>query len=134
VLPGISGLTLWLIFTGIIILAITVRHITCYITGNISEKREVFHEYLVVIYQSYRYGALFIFIVVILLLYTNVFTQSTYVFSGVLTLALMYLLRITRLLLIFMKRNISIFYLILYLCALEILPVVISVKYFTGLV
>ena len=47
---------------------------------------------------------------------------------------LMYSIRVIRLLIIFLNRNISIFYLILYLCALEILPVLIVVKYFTGLV
>ena len=129
----VNGLTIWLIFTGVIILAITLRHVTCYITGNISGKREEFHEYLVGIYQSYRYGALVIFVIVILLLYTNIFPHGVYVFSGVFILGLMYLFRIIRLLIIFIKRNISVFYLILYLCALEILPVVISVKYFTGL-
>jgi len=135
VLPDmLNGLTLWLIITGIIILAITLRHLTCYITGSISGKKEEFHEYLVGIYQSYRYGGLVIFIIVILLLYTDFFPPEVYVFSGVLILGLMYLVRIIRLLIIFIKRNISIFYLILYLCALEILPVVISVKYFTGLI
>jgi len=131
---GVNGIIVWLILTGVIILAITIRHVTCYITGNISGKNEEFHEYLVGVYQSYRYGALIIFIIVILLLYTGIFPHGVYIFSGVLILGLMYLVRITRLLIIFIKRNISIFYLILYLCALEILPVVISVKYFTGLI
>jgi hypothetical protein len=134
VLPtGIKGITVWLIFTGIIIIAITIRHITCYITGNVSGKKEEFHEYLLGIYQSYRYGALIIFIIVILLLYTSFIPHVVYVFSGIFILGLMYLVRIIRLMIIFIKRNISIFYLILYLCALEILPVFISVKYFTGL-
>ncbi|MBK7132114.1 MAG: DUF4271 domain-containing protein [Bacteroidales bacterium] len=131
---GITGILVWLILTGVIILAITLRHITCYITGNISGKREEFHEYLVGIYQSYRYGGVIIFIIVILLLYTSIFPAEVYIFSGIFILGLMYLVRILRLLIIFIKRNISIFYLILYLCALEILPVVISVKYFAGLV
>lgn len=129
---GINGITIWLIFTGIIIVAITLRHILCYITGNISGKRDEFHEYLLGIYQSYRFGALIIFIIVILLMYTTFLPQNFYIFLGVITLGLMYLLRISRLLIIFIKRNISIFYLILYLCALEILPVLISFRYFTG--
>jgi len=131
---GMSGIIVWLILTGVIILAVTPRHITCYITGNISGKKEEFHEYLVGIYQSYRYGGLIIFIIVILLLYTRIFPHEVYIFTGIFIFGLMYLLRIMRLLIIFIKRNISIFYLILYLCALEILPVVISVKYFTGLI
>jgi hypothetical protein len=132
--PGFNGLTLWLLLTAIIIIAITLRHIVCYITGNISGKRDEFHEYLLGIYQSYRFGALVLFIIVILLMYTTILPQRVSIYSGVLTLGLMYLLRILRLLVIFIKRNISIFYLILYLCALEILPVLISVKYLSGLV
>jgi len=130
---GINGVLVWLILTGVIVIAITLRHITCYITGNISGKRDEFHEYLAGIYQLYRYGGVIIFIITILLLYTRIFPAEVYIFSGICILGLMYLVRFVRLLIIFIKRNISILYLILYLCALEILPVVISVKYFAGL-
>jgi len=42
-------------------------------------------------------------------------------------------MRIIKLFSIFLNRNISILYLILYLCALELLPVVVLIKYFAGL-
>ncbi len=131
---GISGITFWLISFGIIITAVTLRHIVCVITGSLSGQRDVFREYLVGIYQSYRLSAIILFIIVILLSYTVLFPAKVYFILGITTLSLMYLIRVIRLLIIFINRNISIFYLILYLCALEILPVVISVKYFTGLV
>ena len=59
---------------------------------------------------------------------------SSTLIAGIIIIGLMYLIRVVRLLIIFLNRNISIFYLILYLCALEILPGLIIVKYFTGLV
>jgi hypothetical protein len=128
------GVIIWLIIVGIIIAAVTIRHLVCLVTGGASSERDVFREYILGIYQSYRFSALLLFILIILMSYTMFFPVRVYITSGIIVLGLMYLIRVIRLLIIFINRNISIFYLILYLCALEILPVVISVKYFTGLV
>jgi hypothetical protein len=131
---GIRGIIFWLISVSIIISAVTLRHIVCLTTGNASGEKEVFREYLLGVYQSYRFSALFLFVIIILMSYTVLLPERVYFISGIIVLGIMYLIRIIRLMIIFINRNISIFYLILYLCALEILPVVISVKYFTGLV
>jgi len=131
---GFKGITIWLIALGIISSAVTLRHITCVITGVTSGEQEVFMKYLLGIYQSYRFGALFLFVIIILMSYTRFLPVRDLIISGIIVLGLMYLLRVIRLFIIFLNRNISIFYLILYLCALEILPVLIVVKYFTGLV
>jgi hypothetical protein len=131
---GIKGIIIWLIAFGIISLAVTLRHLACIITGAISEEHEVFREYLLSIYQSYRFGALFLSAIIILITYTRILPVNDLIISGIVILSIMYLIRVIRLLIIFLNRNISIFYLILYLCALEILPVLIIAKYFTGLV
>jgi hypothetical protein len=131
---ALIGINFWLICLGIIISAVTLRHIVCIVTGSISGERELFQEYLVGVYQFYRFSAIFFFILIILMSYTTFFPSSEYFLSGIIVLGIIYLFRIIRLLIIFINRNISIFYLILYLCALEILPVLITVKYFTGLV
>jgi len=131
---GISSIFFWLISLGTIISAVTLRHIVCVTAGNISGEKDVFREYLLGIYQSYRFSALFLFVLVVLMSYTMLLPTRGGVISGIIVLGIMYLIRVIRLLIIFLNRNISIFYLILYLCALEILPVVISVKYITGLV
>jgi len=112
---------------------VTLRHALCLIIGNISDAKEVFNEYLIGIYQSYRYGSLILFVVIILLSYTTFLSVKVYFICGIFTLIILYLIRVIRLFIIFINRNISIFYLILYLCALEILPVVVLFKYFTGL-
>jgi Domain of unknown function (DUF4271) len=131
---GFKGIILWLIAFGVISVAITLRHIACVITGVTSGEQEAFTKYLLGIYQSYRFGALFLFVIVILISYTRILPVRNLMITGIFILGLMYLIRVIRLLIIFLNRNISIFYLILYLCALEILPVLIVVKYFTGLV
>jgi hypothetical protein len=131
---GFRGFIIWLIALGIISLAITLRHLVCVITGAASGQREIFRQYLLGIYQSYRFAALFLFIIIILMSYTRILPVGGFIILGIIVVGMMYLIRIIRLLIIFLNRNISIFYLILYLCALEILPVLIVIKYFTGLV
>jgi len=131
---GINGLVFWLISFGIISIAITLRHIICIITGNMSGEREVFREYIVTVYQSYRFSALILFVLVILMSYTTILSAKNCISAGTIAFGMMYVIRVLRLILIFITRNISIFYLILYLCALEILPVLILVTYFTGLI
>jgi hypothetical protein len=128
------GITFWFTSLGIIIIAVTLQHMVSMITGIISGQREVFREYLYGVYQSYRFSALLFFILIILMSYTILFPAKVYFITGIVIFSVMYLLRVIRLLIIFINRNLSIFYLILYLCALEILPVLITVKYFTGLV
>jgi hypothetical protein len=131
---GFKGFIIWLIALGIISLAITIRHIVCILTGAASGQNEIFRQYLLGIYQSYRFGAFFLFIIIVLMTYTKILSVGVLIKSGIIVIGMMYLIRIIRLLIIFLNRNISIFYLILYLCALEILPVLIVIRYFTGLV
>jgi hypothetical protein len=131
---GFKGILFWLIALGTISLAVALRHITCMLTGIISGEQEAFREYLLGIYQSYRVGAIFLFAIIILMSYTLILPVRDFIISGLIIVGLMYVIRVLRLVIIFLNRNISIFYLILYLCALEILPVLIVVKYFTGLV
>ncbi len=130
---SISGFSGWFIALGSVIASVTLRHLTCYLTGILSDQRSIFHDYLHTVYQSYRFGAFFLFILVILMAYTHFQADTGYLISGAGILIILYLFRILRLFLIFINRNISIFYLILYLCALEILPVLITIKYFSGL-
>ncbi|MCJ7449776.1 MAG: DUF4271 domain-containing protein [Bacteroidales bacterium] len=130
--PGISGFLFWLISFGVIIVLITLRHFICVITGIVTGQRETFNEYLLNVYLFYRFTALIMSVLVILMTFT-VFSPSKFFFiTGFSAMALLYIIRIIRLLLIFLARNISIFYFILYLCGLEILPVMIFLKYLTG--
>ena len=129
---SMSGLAFWSASLGVIILSLTIRHVICVVIGNLSGRKDVFHEYLLGIYQSYQFGALILFILVILVSYTAVLPERVLLVSGFIVIGVMYLFRVTRLMILFMNRNISVFYLILYLCSLEILPVAIIIRYFSG--
>jgi len=129
----IPGILFWLICTLIIIASVTLRHLVCYFAGNISDEPEAFDEYTITVYLSYRYAALLLFLISIMILYTNLFDIKSLFVAGLIITGIVYMIRIIRLSLIFIRKSISIFYLILYLCALEFLPVVVLLKYFTGL-
>jgi hypothetical protein len=131
---GIQPFLFMLISLGIVVFGITSRHFICLAAGNLSSETEAFNEYLITVYQSYRFSSILLFAIVVFLAYTVIFPPQVYFVLGAIVLIIFYLYRVTRLFLIFMKRNISILYLILYLCALEILPVLILLKYFTGLI
>ena len=129
----IPPLLFMLLCVGAVIAGVTSRHFICLAAGTLSGESEVFNEYLTNVYQSYRFSSIIVFAVVILLVYTVIFPPGIFFIMGAIVLIIFYLARVFRLFLIFMKRNISVLYLILYLCALEILPGLILVKYFTGL-
>jgi hypothetical protein len=131
---GYKGIVIWLIAMGIISVAVTLRHIVCFLTGIASDSQDVFREYLISVYQSYRFSAVFLSIIIIMIFYASIIAVGDLIIAGLIIVGIMYLIRVIRLFVIFINRSISIFYLILYLCALEILPVLIIAKYFTGLV
>ena len=126
---SLAGMRFWLVAVLAIIATVTIRHLVCMLTGAISGEREVFAEYLISIYQFYRYSAIFLFAVTIFVSYTAILPLKALFISAAVILGILYLIRVLRLFIIFTNKNISLFYLILYLCALEILPFVISVKY-----
>jgi hypothetical protein len=130
----IHGIFVWLICFAIVITAVTLRHVICIVTGKASDEEEIFREYLIGIYQAYRMAGLVMFLIIVLILYSTLLPAKIYFTAGFYAIGILYLARVLRLFLIFINRHVSIFYLILYLCALEILPVVILVKYVTGLV
>jgi len=129
----LSGILLWLIFFGLIYLLVIIRHILCLLLGSITGENAAFGEYSATVYQSYHITGFILFLITVLVSYTTFAAPQTLLYSGLFAVSAAYFLRVLRLLFIFLKRNISIFYLILYLCALEFLPVLVVLKYLTDL-
>jgi hypothetical protein len=125
-------IVIWFSLFLLVIAVITSRHFVCLITGSISGEIVAFREYLYGIYQTYRLLGLILFVFIILISYTSFLSPEIYFLAGFIILSILYLFRIIRLLIIFINRHIPIFYFILYLCALEILPAFILIKLLTG--
>jgi hypothetical protein len=118
----LEGPLLWAALFGALSFMVTARHITTFLTGTISGRAALFSEYLNNIYSLYRLLGIALLPLVVAVAYLNYFEADTLLKAGVILIILVFIIRIINLLIIFMRSNISIFYFILYLCALEIMP------------
>ena len=126
--PFFTDFKLWLIILGLLITAISIRHLIIMFTGLISEQEAVFSEYRIIVSDFCRVTGAAGFFLLILILYTKSFATGIFLKTGFFIFFACYMIRIIKLLLIFINRHISILYLILYLCALEILPFAVLIK------
>ena len=127
-LPGLESIKfVSLAFAGLTV-AFLLRRLTCLVTGSVSGEKEAFREYSTVITASWFISGFFFFCISCLILFTPVNHPEMLIMGGGGIFALLYFYRIIRLLIIFIRRSVTILYFILYLCALEILPVLILLK------
>jgi len=134
VIPGLKGPYMCLINLGFLIGAITFRYIVSFLTGYLTGTKEMFDEYFYIISQFYKFLAIPLVFVNFLIPYM-IIVPDIFLILTILSLALiLYILRYIRLSLLFIRRSSSLFYLILYLCALEFTPVLILYRYLAGTV
>jgi hypothetical protein len=108
--------------------AILLRHLACIIVAETTGLKAVFREYMNVVYNSWFLSAIILFLLNFLILFSAAEYSITVIIIGLTTSFLLLIIRILRLLSIFIKRHISILYFLLYLCALEVLPVLMIMK------
>ncbi len=118
------------IIAGGFLSAILLRHLTCIIVAETTGLKSVFREYMNVVHNAWFLNALILFLLNFLILFPAAETPYLFIISGLIVSFLLLIVRILRLLSIFIKRHISILYFLLYLCALEVLPVLMIMKVF----
>jgi hypothetical protein len=100
--------------------------------GFIFEHEDETSEYLFNVRNSIRIMGLSVLPFVALIAWTP-YILPVYLFTGgFMLLAILYLLLLWRGVIIFLKKHFSVFYLFLYLCTLEIIPLLIAVKLLAG--
>jgi Domain of unknown function (DUF4271) len=123
-----------LLYSGGLILLYMVKSFTCRMIGFLFKVQSEFIEYVHNINLFNKNIGLFLFPVVIAFPYINENIQPFVIYLGISILVIMVFLRTVRSIQIIMRKGVSLFYLILYLCAIEILPVLLVVKYSATLV
>lgn len=124
---------MWAVCLALILAAVSLRHGMNILVGSLSAETDLFKEYTVAVYDSYRAAGTLLVLFSSMALYVETVPRDVSIVAGIICAAAIYTGRVIRLFLIFITRHVPIVYLILYLCALEILPVLVLVKYFTGL-
>jgi len=126
--PGL----LWLLNLLFISLAILFRYILNLTVGSVTRTGNLFKEYFFNISRSYKLIGIILMILNFFISYFVSIPDKYIIFSSFTVVFVLLLFRIIRLVYIFLIRRFSLFYLILYLCALEILPALIFIKYLSG--
>jgi hypothetical protein len=123
-----GGVLRWLMIFTAISLLITLRHFVSYLTGAMSSSINAFSDYLNNIYIIYRVLGAALLPVLVAISFLRNAPVGPLLNAGVVVVIIVFIVRIIRLLNIFIENHVSIFYFILYLCALEILPGAILFK------
>lgn len=116
------------IIAGSFLAALLLRHLLCIALAGITGFKSLFREYMNVVYNSWFASSVILFILNGLILFAKIGNPVPFIISGIVVVSIFLLIRALRLLLIFHDRHVSIFYFILYLCALEVLPVLVILK------
>jgi hypothetical protein len=125
-----ASIKLTAIITGSFLFALMLRHLTCIIVAETTGWKSAFREYMNIIYNTWFADAIILFILNAIILFAPIRNTVPYILSGIIITAIFLIIRVLRLLMIFLNRHTSILYFILYLCALEILPVLVIMKIF----
>ena len=123
-----ASIKLTAIITGAFLAALMLRHLTCIILAETTGLKSAYREYMNIIYNTWFADALILFILNAIILFAPLNNPVPLIWSGIIITAIFLIIRTLRLLTIFLNRHISISYFILYLCALEILPVLVILK------
>ncbi len=126
--PGL----LWLLNLLFISLAILLRYILNLSVGSVTRTGNLFKEYFFNISRSYKLIGIILMLLNFCISYLVSIPDKYIIFFSFSIVSILLLFRIIRLVYIFLIRRFSLFYLILYLCALEILPALIFIKYLSG--
>lgn len=100
----------------------------------IIQKEEIINEYLFIIFLINQGIGLFLLPSVVCVAYGNDRLKQMAIISGIIVIVLFFIFRIGRgIALSVNQKSISIFYLFLYLCTLEVLPLLLGIKLFKTL-
>lgn len=128
-LPWVKGFTGYLLLTAGVLLVFIIRSLICRLTGFIARAEDLFAEYMHTIRMINKVLGLMLLPLVIGLPYIPEFLSPYLIYGGLGLILVAYLFRIYKGLQIFILNRFSIFWMILYLCALEILPYLMIYKY-----
>jgi hypothetical protein len=131
---GMSGFNLFLLLLNILMLYVILRGLVLKMTGNLFRIRPLFAEYLHNTFVVNKGMGIALFPVIIMAQYLPYKLVPVILIIGGIIFGLAVLFKIIRVYQIIIRRDVLLFYLILYLCTLEILPLLLGYKFVTSLI
>jgi len=125
---GLEDYLLYLIALGSLVALYIFRALTSSFIGFVFLKQKEFSEYFHNVNIFTKNTGLVLLPIVVILQFMTYEYIGFIIYTGIIFSALLYLLEIIRSFQIFNRKNVSIFYMILYLCAFEFAPFLIIYK------
>ncbi len=125
---GLKGLALFTVSAGFLAGYMIFRVILLKLTGLIFNRYELFNKY---IFQSFLFNKITGIVIIPFILaisYSKGLPKEIFIYLSIFAVTAVLILRLIRLLIFIFKNVVLLFYLILYLCTLEILPILVIVK------
>ncbi len=126
------GIIAYLILVGGVLGYFSLKKLIYYLQGNIFRATPETLEFLFNMNMYNRVTGLFLLPVSLIVAFTPLSKPELVIYAGLFIIFIFYILLILRGVKILMKKHFSIFYLILYLCTLEILPLLYIYKLVLG--
>ncbi len=122
-----NHLVYFIVFSSLLALYI-FRALTSGFIGYVFLKQKVFGEYFHNVNIFTKATGLLLFPVIISLQFLSFYYVHIFIYAGMIMISLLYFFMIIRAFQIINRKNVSIFYMILYLCAFEISPFLVIYK------
>jgi len=122
----------YLLCLGLILGYFILKFFALYGLGILVNRKNEMTEYLFNIALYNKVLGLFLGIIAFFIAFLPFEMKDIWLTSGLIITAIIYLMSLVRGALIFIKRHFSVFYMILYLCTLEILPLLLIYKFIFG--
>ncbi len=124
----------YIVYTTTITIILLIRYILTISMGFIFNRQTIFREYLYHTLIIYKNLGIFFIPIVFCIAYIQENLRIYIIIFALVLIALAYIFRFFKGFQIIIKKDTLIFYLILYLCTLEILPILVYYKFFSGLI
>jgi hypothetical protein len=122
---GLHGAALYLFNIALLAGVFLARLVLVNVTGFLFNRMEIFREYLFNIFIFNKISGMVLLPLFPFLLYTTGWIQEAFFWMSVIVVLLTVILRVARSMIFSLRKDISILYMFLYLCALEIVPLML---------
>ncbi len=127
-LPDYDPKLVVLMYSGVVALFIFGMRMVMQIGGWIFGSTKIASEFIFYFFSLLQVSALFYLVLSVLMIFIDKDSEFIFIYGSIFITAIIYFIKLIRIFIIFFSNRFSLYYLILYLCALEIIPVLLLVK------
>lgn len=129
---GLKGITLYLFNLGLLLGVFISRIFLVNLLGSLFNQMALFREYLYHLFIFNKLMGILILPILLFVVYTRGVFQEVMIWAALTGIGVILVMRIIRGIAFSLKKDISIFYMFLYLCALEIVPLALLYRWLEG--